>query len=105
MWIDGEKHDGNNITAGIIAQCLEVDVNKITNLTQIGADADTWGEQEYMGFSFILKEGTVTHAAGYHTYYIEGTRLAPAPTDLVATAGDGRVSIAFAAPSNDGGLP
>ena len=96
-WLGSRVHETlPNITAGVIADCLGVDAGDITNLIQKGADADTWAEQEYMGFSF-------THNTAAYSYYIGTAPTPPAPTDLVATAGDGQVSIAFTAPSNDGG--
>ena len=90
------------LTAVIIANCLGVDEGHITNLTEKGAD-DSWVDQAFMGFSFTLTKGTSDLAAGYHSYYVGTAPTPPAPTNLIATAGDGQVSIAFTAPSDEGG--
>ena len=99
---------GPSVTAEQLATCLGAPVEDITNLTQKGADADSFEDQESMGFGFTLTKPAGGLAATHHQYYI-GTVPSPpattphAPTDLVATAGDGQVSIAFTAPSNGGG--
>ena len=96
------------LTKAVIAACLEVSEDYITDFTQTGANADNFEELQSMGFGFTL----TTEAGGltkkHHQYYI-GTVPSPpatqatAPTALVATAGNGQVSIAFTAPSNTGG--
>jgi hypothetical protein len=91
------------ITAGDIAACVGASSGNITHLYQKGADAVSMGAQAFMGFSFTLTEETNSTPAGIYSYYIGTAPTPPAPTGLVATAGDGQVSIAFTAPSNDGG--
>jgi hypothetical protein len=99
------------ITDYEIGVCLNLSgVSDITGLTQKGADAVSYELQDTMGFSFTLSNTAVTNdvnyvAGGTYSFYI-GTpppQPANAPTALVATAGDSQVSIAFAAPSTDGG--
>jgi hypothetical protein len=92
----------DEITVDDVADCIGASPADITNLVQKGADAGSFPAQELMGFSFTLTTATASTDAGYYSYYI-GTAPTPPPTDLVATAGDGQVSIAFTAPSNDGG--
>ena len=66
--------------------CIGTDAANITNLTQKGADAATFADQVYMGFSFNLTEAAGNLAAGYHPYYIGQTPTTPptAPTALSA---------------------
>ena len=52
----------------------------------------------YIGFSFTLTSDAGNLIAGHKEYYI-GT---PPPIALVATAGDGQVSVAFTAPTGGG---
>jgi hypothetical protein len=104
---------GSPITPELIALCLGIDSVTVTALTQTGADADSFAAQTYMGFSFSLAAGNYTtndtnYLAGVtYSFYIgtapSSATLANAPSDLVATVGDGQVSIAFTAPTDDGG--
>ncbi|MDB4214001.1 fibronectin type III domain-containing protein, partial [Octadecabacter sp.] len=106
LWVPGSNLVGSSpITASIIGQCLGTSADNITNLEQRGADStETYATQTYMGFSFTLASDAGNLLAGHKEYYI-GTPPQPAvaPTAMVATPGDGQVSIAFAAPSDDGG--
>ena len=77
-----------------------MDAGDITNLTQKGADADTWAEAKS---TWGFHSPDITPQPLRPSYYIGTAPTPPAPTDLAATAGDGQVSIAFTAPSNDGG--
>ena len=56
-------------------------------------------------FSLTVNDGTVDSTADTVSITVNAPSVttANAPSDLVATAGDGQVSIAFTAPSNDGG--
>ena len=105
-WVLGNAVVGGSpITASIIGQCLGTSADNITNLRQKGADdTETYATQTYIGFSFTLTSDAGNLLAGHKEYYI-GTPPQPAvaPTAMVATLGDGQVSIAFAAPSDDGG--
>jgi hypothetical protein len=102
FWLGGSATKWENITVADLAECFGASQGDITNLTQKGADADSFEAQEYMGFSFTLQKANANLAAGYHSYYIGTAPTPPAPTDLLATAGVGHVSIAFTAPSTDG---
>jgi hypothetical protein len=96
------------ITETIIAQCLEVDVNQITNLEQNGADGN-YERDNYMGFRFDLGTPAFQYTAGPQkieigTYGMATDILHPtAPRSLIATAGNGQVSVAFTASYDDGG--
>ena len=90
------------ITEAKIEACLWAPAGTVTNLVQNGADAASFADQAYMGFSFELTDAAGGLAAGYHQFYI-GTPPPLAPTDLVATPGVGQVSVAFTAPTATGG--
>ena len=69
------------VTAARVAMCLVTDIQNITNVTQKGADAASFAEQEYMGFSFTLTEDAGGLNAGSHAYYI-----GKPPADVVFSA-------------------
>ena len=89
-----------------IGQCLGAVVGSVTDLQQRGADpAETYATQTYIGFSFTLTSAAGNLPTGTHEYYL-GTpppQPADAPTSMVTTPGDGRVSVAFTAPTSTGG--
>ena len=94
------------LTTGALSTCLGVGTDDITNLIQTGADnSKTFETQTTMGFSFSVSDTVVggTNDANYvaggtYSFYIG----APAMPTIVATPGDGQVSVAFTAPTDTG---
>ena len=94
------------ITVDILAACLGIVPDGVTNLIQTGADnSKTFETQTTMGFSFTVSDSLVggTNDANYvaggtYSFYIG----APAMPTIVATPGDGQVSVAFTAPTDTG---
>jgi hypothetical protein len=106
-WSNGQKNSNVvTLTSTFVKTCLGVDETDTIDFASKGATADTYAEEEYMYFSFTLQNASGGYSAGYHEFII-GTRpvvtTTNAPTALTATVGDGQVSVAFTAPSDNGG--
>lgn len=103
---------GDKISETALAACLNTNLENVSRLSQLGADNfNLWATQAYMGFTFTLGETAGGLSVGKHEYFVAAdnpvhyiyTPLPWAPTNLVATAGAGQVSVAFTAPSDNGG--
>ena len=85
-WSGGGKMTGAPISAAAIADCLGTEASNITQLEQTGANAFSFSEQTYMGFSFTLTTAAGGLPAGPHEYFI-GTQPSTnaAATDFAAS--------------------
>ena len=91
------------VTATTIATCLGAAVADVTNFTSRGADANSFAEQTYMGFSFTLAVPAGNLQAGYHAYYVGAAPPPPTPnTSPVANAGPDQTVASTATATLDG---
>jgi hypothetical protein len=104
----GDIRNANVLDAAYIEECLGSGAGAVTAFASNGADGTKSDDTEY-GFSFTLNYDWNLIAAGDdHEYYLTplnapSATTADAPTSLVATPGNGQVSIAFTAPASNGG--
>lgn len=96
--------DGDKITADRIAYCLDTTTDNIVNLQTNGADG-TFAEDDYIGFTFTLKNAAGGLSAGAHEYKIgsgsmpsseastENSQASNAKTAIVADAQRSTVSL------------
>jgi hypothetical protein len=106
VWDNFQIRNILNITEDDIEHCLGASPGDVTELKQNGADG-VYETDDYIGFKFTLTADSSTLTKGDYEYKIGSGELpattANAPTDLSATAGNEQISVAFTAPSDDGG--
>lgn len=107
-WDTGsKKQSGSPIDEYVIAECLGTQGENIAGLVQKGADASSFGEQEYMGFAFTLLKESGGLGVGLHEYFVgsaPATVTTPSvPTNFSAIGGNGEISVSFASPVSNGG--
>ena len=109
FWVSSNYTERVNIDLDTIETCLGIAPGEVTNLIQTGADnSKTFVNQTNMGFTFSISDTVISYpndsnyvAGGTYSFYIGAA--SNAPTNLATTPGDGKVSVAFTAPTDTGG--
>jgi len=109
FWVSSRYTQRVNIDLDTIETCLGIAPGEVTNLIQTGADnSKTFVNQTNMGFTFSISDTVIRYpndsnyvAGGTYSFYIGAA--SNAPTNLATTPGDGKVSVAFTAPTDTGG--
>ena len=109
FWVSSNYTERVNIDLDTIETCLGIAPGEVTNLIQTGADnSKTFVNQTNMGFTFSISDTVISNpndsnyvAGGTYSFYIGAA--SNAPTNLATTPGDGKVSVAFTAPTDTGG--
>ena len=109
FWVSSNYTERVNIDLDTIETCLGIAPGEVTNLIQTGADnSKTFVNQTNMGFTFSISDTVIRYpndsnyvAGGTYSFYIGAA--SNAPTNLATTPGDGKVSVAFTAPTDTGG--
>ncbi len=77
LWENGQLASRDSITPDLVAGCLNVSPNDITNFEQNGADSASFADDDYIGFRYTLNGQIVEHKVGRGT--LENNSLNAAP--------------------------